>query len=435
MGDAKQSLSQTSGYIAVLAHRQFRYLWFGQICSQLAANMMLFVLALRVYQLTGSNTAVSGLFLTFGIPAVLFGMIAGTIVDRLDNRWVLMMCDALRAVLSIGLLFLSHNIIFLYTFAFFNAVITQFYVPAEAPTIPWLVPKSLLLSANSLFSFTYYSSMALGSIIAGPMLKFLGPYSVFILIFGLFIVAAWFVSHIPKEKDVRGDLPEIVLGWSLPHIYTRIIARLKEGISYVQKSPVLTDAILLLTGTQVILAMLASLAPGFADRVLRIDIHNASVFIIGPVVLGIIIGAVWTGNTGSRYKPSLLIKRGIMGAGVMLILLSLTVRLERVEFFSWLFGNSVLTLSLVLLLFFLLGVSNSLLDVPANSLIQQESAHDVRGRVYGILTSAIGGVGILPVILSGILADTIGVGKVILLLGIVISLYGIYRMKYNNCSE
>lgn len=432
MGDVKQSVSQKSGYFAVLAHRQFRYLWFGQICSQLASNMLLFVLALRVYQLTGSNTAVSGLFLTFGIPAVLFGMIAGTIVDRLDNRWILIMCDVLRAVLSIGLLFLSHNIVFLYLFAFLNAVITQFYVPAEAPTIPWLVPKSLLLSANSLFSFTYYSSMALGSIIAGPMLKLLGPYSVFIFIFGLFIIASWFVSHIPKEKDIRGEIPAGILHWSIPYIYQRVIARLNEGISYVKQSPILTDAILLLTGTQVILAMLGSLAPGFADRVLDIDIHNASVFIIGPVVLGIIIGAVWMGNSGSKYKPSFLIKQGIIGSGVMLILLSLVVRFERIDFFFWFFGNPVFTLSLVLLLFFLLGVSNSLLDVPANSIIQGETTGDVRGRVYGILTSAIGGVGILPVILSGILADTIGVGKVIFLLGIVIFFYGIYRMKYNN---
>ena len=432
MEDIKQTIRQKSEYLQVLGYKQFRYLWFGQICSQLASNMLLFVLALRIYHLTGSNTAVSGLFLTFGIPAVLFGILSGTIVDHLDNKWVLMVCDGVRAVLAIGLLIFSSTVPVMYVFAFLHAVVTQFYVPAEAPTIPWLVPKSKLLAANSLFSFTFYSSMALGSIVAGPMLKFFGPYSIFLFISVLFMLAFWFVSHIPKEREVREDLPSTVLHWTVSHIANRLVASIREGMTYVKKSPILTDAILLLTGTQVIIAMLGTLAPGFADRVLHIDVRDASVFIIGPVVLGIILGAIWTGNAGYKYKSSNLIKYGILGAGCMLLLISFVVRLERVSYFSWFFQNSFVSVPLILFLFFLLGVSNSLLDVPANSLIQGESTADVRGRVYGILTSAIGGVGILPIILSGILADTIGVGKVIFLLGIVIFFYGIYRMKYNK---
>lgn len=432
MEDIKQTIKEKSGYLSVLAHTQFRYLWFGQICSQLASNMLLFVLALRIYHLTGSNTAVSGLFLTFGIPAVLFGILSGTIVDHLDNKWVLMVCDGVRAVVALGLLLFSSTVPVMYVFAFFHAVVTQFYVPAEAPTIPWLVPKSKLITANSLFSFTFYSSMAVGSIVAGPTLKFLGPQSIFLFISILFLLAFWFVSHLPKEKDVRTDLPATVLKWTVSHLVNRIVASIREGMAYVKRSPILTDAILLLTGTQVIIMMLGTLAPGFADRVLHIDVHDASVFIIGPVVLGIILGAIWTGNVGYKYKSSNLIQWGILGAGCMLLLISFAVRLERVPYFSWFFQNSLVSLPLILFLFFLLGVSNSLLDVPANSLIQGESTDDVRGRVYGILTSAIGGVGILPVILSGILADTIGVGKVIFLLGIVIFFYGIYRMKYNS---
>ena len=56
----------------------------------------------------------------------------------------------------------------------------------------------------------------------------------------------------------------------------------------------------------------------------------------------------------------------------------------------------------------------------------------MRGRVYGILTAAVGGVGMVPVIIGGVLADVVGVGRVILLLGLLILAYGIYRMKYNK---
>ena len=83
----------------------FRSLWFGQVGSQFAVNTLLFVLALRVYQNTGSNTAVSALFLAYGIPSLLFGMAAGAAVDRLDKRRILMYCDLARGLLVLLLLF------------------------------------------------------------------------------------------------------------------------------------------------------------------------------------------------------------------------------------------------------------------------------------------------------------------------------------------
>ena len=148
-----------ASYLEVLGIPGFRFLWFGQIFSQLAVNTLLFVLALRLYQTTGTNTAVTGLFLAYGIPAVLFGMIAGTAVDHLDKRRVLMYCDILRAVLVFCLFFISGNIFLVYLVTLVNAVITQFYVPAEAPIIPHLVTGDRLVPANSLFSFTYYLSL------------------------------------------------------------------------------------------------------------------------------------------------------------------------------------------------------------------------------------------------------------------------------------
>ena len=58
-----------------------------------------------------------------------------------------------------------------------------------------------------------------------------------------------------------------------------------------------------------------------------------------------------------------------------------------------------------------------MLDVPANSILQKEAEGDMRGRVYGVLGAFVGGVGILPVMIGGVLADFVGVGKVIFLLG------------------
>ena len=410
-----------SAFGAVLSIRPFRMLWAAQLCSQLGFAMLLFVLALRVYQLTGSNAAVSGLFLTFGVPAVVFGIAAGAIVDHLDKRIVLMAADLSRAALVL-LFFLFPGILpVMYLVSFIMAIITQFYVPAEAPTIPRLVPPELLVTANSLFSFTYYSSLGIGSIIAGPVLRLFGSHALFLLIAVLFSLAAWLASHLPREIGKSTHLP----------IAQAVGVSMREGLSYVKASPVIAEAILLLTGTQVVLALLGTLGPGFADRVLEIDIRDASILITGPVVLGIIVGALWVGNMGMRISVRKLIQTGITAAGILLVLIALTVRLKRVALFAWFYVDPII-LPMEFFLFFLLGLANSMLDVPANSSLQKEASGAMRGRGYGLLTAAVRGVGMLPIILTGLLADVIGPGKVIFAVGGLITFYGIWRMRYNK---
>ncbi len=419
---------EQSSFAKVLAVPSFRSLWFGQICSQLAGNTLLFVLALHVYQATGSNTAVSALFLSYGLPAVVFGMVAGAVVDHLDKRRVLIYCDIARAVLTLVLLFLSGNVFLIYAVTFLNAIITQLFVPAEAPLIPKLAPEDRIVSANSLFSFTFYSSLALGSVLAGPLLRVFGAHGIFVLISFVFALAAWNESQLPPQSAGTWAF-HAIFRHSVSDITRRVWGELVKGINYVRKSRVLSDSLLLLTGTQIILVMLGTLGPGFADRVLQVDFRDASLLIVGPTVLGVIAGAVWVGAVGFRIPKERLIRTGVLGAGTILICISLIVRLHRVPQVSWLFGDSV-RLPLVFILFFLLGVANSFLDVPANSVLQDEAKGSMRGRVYGMLTAAVGGVGVLPVVVGGILADAVGVGKVIFALGLLITAYGLWRMKY-----
>lgn len=419
-----------SNYAKLLSNNNFRVLWFGQICSQLAVNTLLFVLALRIYQTTASNTAVSGLFIAFGVPSVLFGMIAGTAVDRLDKRRVLVFCDALRAIVTLGLLFTSHQVVVVYIFTLLNAIITQFYIPSEAPLIPKIVPKDLLVSANSLFSMTFYSSLAVGTMLSGPLLRWFGPYGIFIFLSSLFAVASMFSSRIPSQSSGTIGIRYLLL-LNPMYIVKKIWTDLAEGVRYITQAPALFDAIMLLTGTQIIFALLGTLGPGFADRVLAIDIRDSSLYIVGPAVLGILCGVLWVGSKGYKFRRETLIQSGITGAGIVLVLIALIARLMRVPFMIRAhFGSYVFPLEVFL--FFLLGVSNSLLDVPANTNLQEKAQGSMRGRVYGMLTAFVGGVGVLPVILGGFLADTIGVGKVIFCLGVGIVLYAAYRVRYSH---
>lgn len=414
----------------VLALSAFRSLWFGQICSQLAGNTLLFVLGLRVYQTTGSNTAVSGLFLVYGLAAFFFGMAGGTIVDKFDKRLILMFCDLLRAIGVFGFLLFPGQIIATYFLMFIHATVTQLYVPAEAPTIPRLVPPQYLMAANSLFSFTYFSSLALGSILAGPLLRLFGPTGIFFFLAFLFIIAAINVGKIPKEESLATVFIRL-RGMKVDYIVKRVFTNAKAGIEYVLKSKTLCEALMLLAGTQVVLAILGTLGPGFADKMLEIDIRDASLIITGPAVLGILFGALWVGSVGSRINPEDLIKNGILWSGIILLIISFLVRLKFFPIVANLFHEGFL-LPIILVLFFLLGVANSFLDVPANSILQKTAVGEMRGRVYGMLTAAVGGIGIFPVVLGGIMADAMGAGSVIFFLGLLIIGLAWYRLRYNK---
>ncbi len=422
--------SPRNAFIRVISLVGFRHLWIGQVASQLAFASLMFVLSLRVYQITGSNTAVSILFLTFAVPALFLAVAAGAIDDYLDNRSVLIFCDLFRAVAVLGFMLFPNDLTIVYILAFIMAVTNQFYVPAEVPTIPLVVPHDLLLTANSLFAFTYYSSFGVGSMVAGPILRWFGPHGVFVVISVLFALAAASVWRVPKEKGQK-SLFDPSIGKEFSHMVQGGMLAVREGIAYVASSKAIRDALFLLAGTQVVIVLLGTLGPGFADRVLKIDVHDASLLIVGPVVAGIVIGALWVGTKGYRFPPETLIRTGIAASGILLMFIALTVRLERVAGFDWFFQSRVI-IPTEFLLFFLLGVACSMLDAPANSILQRQSVDVMRSRVYGILTAAVGGVGILPVVVSGILADVIGEGKVIFLLGLVISLYGLWRVRYNK---
>lgn len=376
--------------------------------------MMAFVLALRIYQTTTSNTAVSLLILTIGIPAVFFGAVSGTLVDRWDKRNVLVVTNLVRMILLLGFFASSETLPWVYLLVFFISITTQFFVPAEAPTIPRLVPKEFLLTANSLFTFTYYTSMITGFVLSGPVLRFFGPHNVFLFLSSCLALASLFVSQVPpegkKESKISLNKTEFV----------KVYQEFLNGLRFIAKNGPIFQSIFLLTASQALIASLASLTPGFADKILQIEIEDASYAILGPAAIGMIIGALLVGQFGRNLSRQNLINLGIILAGFLLFLLATIVR----------FRN----LPLAVLLLFFLGGANALVDVPANTNLQENAPSQVRGRVYGVLTSLVGGAAILPVIITGLAADIFGIGKVILAIASLVLFYGIYRVvkeRYN----
>ena len=409
-----------SSILAVLKNGNFRNLWIAQIISQVAVNMFAFILLIRVYEQTRSNIAVSGIVLAIGVPSILFGIIAGGIIDQLDKRQVMVVSNILRAVVLLLFFFLIGFIPFVYILAFLFSVITQFFIPAEAPYIPSLVTQKQILPATSLFTFSLYASTIIGFVLSGPLLGFLGTENTFLILSLIMLIAAFFTFRLPKEAKKR-----TVINLSL----SRIRGDINDGIKFIQGNNRVKQGLLLLTFSQALIAILASLAPGFSDRTLKIVLTDASYLVMGPAAIGLILGALFIGGWGRYFLKRALILFGILGAGVTLVLLSLLVRVSNRVYFSFNIGDIPIGgLEVAILILFFLGLTNAFISVPATTVIQEDTKGNFRGRIYGILTSLTGGSAIFPVIFSGILAATVGIGKTLFILGIIVLLFGIYRL-------
>lgn len=397
-------------FFEVAHNHNFRSLWLGQIISQVALNLLSFVLAIQVYQETYSNTAVSLMLLTFALPAILFGLISGSIVDKLDKKSVLVFCNLSRGFILLGYFVTTSSLFFLYFWSVVISLLTQLFIPAEAPSIPQLVKKDNLLTANSLFTITFYLSTVLGTVSAGPFLKIFGIQTIFLIMSGLMFTASLFTLRLPSlqaEKKFKFSL-------NLKSISEPIW----EGLTFIRQHSRIRRSLFLMTFSQALISTLAVLAPGFADKILKIDIKDVSLLVMGPSAVGLIAGAYLVGILARKLLKGMIILSGIITAGSALILLSI---------FSFIDFPSLFII--IAFLLFIIGMSNSFINVPSSTILQLETEARLRGRIYGVLTSLTAGISILPVLLSGILADTVGISKTLLFIGLVVFLAGIYYLS------
>lgn len=389
----------------------FQKIWWAQILSQLAVNTLLYTLVIRIAERTASNTAISVFILSFTIPAVIFGLLAGIWVDRLDKRLVLMATNIIRTALIPFFLFAEQGAFYLiYPLAILTSIVTQFFIPAEGAKIASIVPHKELHQANSLFTFTLYAAIIAGPIAAGPGLRILGLDNLIILLFGLFAVSTFLTYLLPKDKG--GGFGEAINGTGKGRMHNE----LGDALRHVWGSNRLMGALLILTFSQTIISMISALAPGYARSVLGADVTDTSVLLLAPAALGMIAGALAMSRVSHAASKRALVTAGIFLAGLQLVLLGSVRAFDD-------FGDIA---KLAAALLFILGATNALIAVPSQTAIQIHTPEELRGRVFGVLNTLMNGASFLPVLFAGVIADIFGVQVMIILTGIIVFFTGFY---------
>ncbi|MCL5411702.1 MAG: MFS transporter [Patescibacteria group bacterium] len=399
---------------SVVYNINFLKLWGAQILTQVALNMLYYILTIWVWESTHSNTAVGALILSFGIPAVIFGPFAGVLVDRWDTRMVIVGTNLLRT-LMLPLFALALNVpptVFVLTLAI--SFVTQFFIPAEGSSIPALVKKDQLISANSLFTLSLNTSMAVGYLMASPFLRVLGNNGTIFVIFFCFLVATIITERLPRIPGLSGGKG-----------FSTVIAELMEGGKFIFANRTVRSAILSITLFQSLVLILASLGPGFAASVLKVAVVDVSIIVLAPAIAGVVVGTLVLPRLGKRWPERFLITIGIISGGILLASLGL-LRAD-----LWNFDVTKVAMTIL----FFLGVANSFVNVPATTMIHKLVPSDLRGRVYGIVNMLISGVAFLPLLIVGGLADVFGVSLILVLIGFFVFFLGLYRLRRGVYTE
>lgn len=411
--------------LRTLRIKPFFFLVLSEIFSIFASNLLSFVLLIVVFNISNSNTAVAGVVLAVTLPNVLFGILAGVMVDRWNKKNVLFVTNILRALLVIPLAFFHTYLAVVYIFAFCISVIMQFFIPAETPIIPLLVRKDLLLSANALFGMGIYASILLAYASSGPFLYLFGKTNIFFFISFIFLIAGIFIYLIKASKSKIE--PKVTEG--------RILSFQEESklvFNLISKTKNLYHALFSLTLAQVIILVFASIGPGYAEQVLRIRVESFPVLFVTPAIIGVVLGSVIIGSFLHKISKSTLTKFGLFLMGISILLLPYGSKVESRAIVHLI--NSSLphilminVLHIMVVLAFVLGFAMSFVFIPANTTLQEETSDESRGKIYGFMNTFVGIMSIVPILLVGGLSDIFGVKTIITAVGIIVLIIAFIR--------
>lgn len=324
----------------------------------------------------------------------------------------------------------SDSVVIVYLIALGVSAITQFYVPAEAPLIPHLVEKKDLLVANSIFGICLFGSTLIGYVLAGPIIQMYSHIGVFIVICTLYVLAGLCAAGIPKirknreEDDYSPSLVNRSLKEEIYNLYTLLRYTHVAGNSF-----------FLLAFSQIVILILANLVPSYAEKVLKVPIENLSLLIFAPAAVGMIVSAFCIATIFRKYDKNRLMDIGVFVSGIVLISfpgISEIVDLTVVKFLNTFPYINITARSLVPIFALFAGFANALIFVPSQTVIQEIVPEFSRAKLFGLLYALIGAVSLIPVIISGGVADVFGVQAVLLLIGCIIIVLGLYRLKFNH---
>ncbi len=378
---------------AVLRIPMMRRLWYAQIISVLGDFLALFaVISVMTFRLHTSAQQVTGVQISYLLPIAILGVLAGVFVDRWPLKPVMVSSDALRAGLVL-LLMLATRFWHFYAILAAISMVSSFFGPAQGVAIRSAVPFHGLRSANALMQQVMLGMRIVGPAIAAFLVGSFGPVSCYMVDAVSFVGSALLIVSVPFVAPATSVSSSAASSAPASGV-ARVWNDLKAGIGFIVHHAALLFVILSLAAGMFVLGCFGPLVAVYV----RENLHaSTQIFGVasGLIGLGMLISINVLNAYAKHVKNEVLVYSGLAGIALGMVLLA-----GIAQVWSAFLGN------------FVIGFAVAGIVIPSQTLIQQETPPALMGRVGATVTSLIIAAQIAGLILSGLLAERIGVRHV-----------------------
>ena len=344
--------------VSVLAERDFRVIWTGQAVSMAGTWMQMVAQGLLVLTLWNSAFALGALNFANAVPSLLVMLFGGVLADRADKRRILLVTQAVMAVLAVavGVLIISDAVQYwmLIVATMALGVAFGYDMPSYQAYLPELVPPDKIGQVVALNSSTFHGTRMVGPAMAGIVIGAFGMATAY------FLNAASFIAVIVSLLIIRSrPMP-------LARQAESAFEGLKAGLRHA-RGRANVRAMLWLTAlnTTFLFPTVAVLTPFYVKNVL----HE------GPAVLGLL----WAGSgLGALFGAFALIWWGAHARAARIVLAAVFAPIGLL--ILALVHESMVALAIMPFLSFSFSSQLGLIQ----TMIQESTPAQFRGRVMSL---------------------------------------------------
>ncbi|MDD4312577.1 MAG: MFS transporter, partial [Eubacteriales bacterium] len=351
-----------------LKHENYRYYFFGMCVSTIGTWMQNTAQPWLAYSLTKSALLLSVVSALQFLPALLFSLFAGVLIDRLPKKRMLIVTQSLSLVITFVLWLLVHSGGIQYWHLLVTAsllgLVNTLDMPLRHSFVVEMVGHDDLMNAIALNSLTFNVARMIGPSIAGIIMGAFGVSACFLvnsLSFLAVLISLFFIHPIAcevvKEKEEQQG----------------VFVCIREGLTYIFHNETLFTTMLFMTVVSIFALNYGVTIPVFATQVLGLA-ETGYGFLMSTLGAGALMGALFVAAL-SKSGPMRFILTFLPAlTGLILILIGNT--------------NSFLTTSLTLAVGGFLFVTYL---STANSNLQIHTVDRFRGRVMSVYSLIVAG--------------------------------------------
>ena len=402
--------------------RNLVLLYIGQFISQAGDALfnvsVLFLVLLLESHSASMKTGFVSLLNT--LPFLIFGFVAGTLVDRFNRKRLMLGSDLLRGLLLVmvpvayGSGLLAWWVVAM--MGFLLATFSTVFNPARDAVLPELAKKRSLLRVNAFFQTSQQLAIILGAMFAGVFLQLQGEKSlpdsekirlivqlIFVdgITFFISFLTILFIS-LPAEK-LRAKME--ATAWD----------DIRNGMKYIFSDQLLA-ALLIFTAVDNFFIMGPAIVGAnlFIKNTLKLGPSNLA-FFEGSLACGWFVGTILVAKFGKRFRKGHLLLAGII--------------LDGATYIPFLFIRSY---AVLLAAIFIHAIAIPLITVSRTSIVQEYVPAHHMGKVFSLVNMTVIGSTAISGSVTGALGEFLSAPVLFFLAGIGGMTCGLIGLKIRS---